>query len=174
MVSEETKKFVCLLFRCKLTNHFFLPLVMRVCKLTKHGYVAAEFTSIDPNNTPLHIACLTHYPTKFILDHLLKSDTDDAIATENSSGELPIHYAVMDMKGVDPEVFEALIEKFPEGAEHRNIDESLPIHVACQVGAPSLYSIKRLLELNPEFALEQNDLRVPIEEDEEAILEENS
>ncbi len=147
---------------------------MRVCKLTKHGYVAAEFTSIDPNNTPLHIACLTHYPTKFILDHLLKSDTDVAIATENSSGELPIHYAVMDMKGVDPEIFEALIEKFPEGAEHRNIDESLPIHVACQVGAPSLYSIKRLLELNPEFALEQNDLRVPIEEDEEALLEEKS
>lgn len=141
---------------------------MRVCKLTSHGYVAAEFTSIDPNNTPLHIACLTHYPTKFILDHLLKSDTDLAVATENSSGELPIHYAVMDKKGVDPDIFEALIEKFPEGADHRNIDDSLPIHVACQVGAPSLYSIKRLLELNPAFAIEQNDLRVPLEDEEDA------
>lgn len=140
---------------------------MRVCKLTAHGYVAAEFTSIDPNNTPLHIACLTHYPTRFILDHLLKSSTDMAIATENSSGELPIHYAVMDKKGVDPIIFEALIEKFPESVGHKNIDESLPIHVACQVGAPSLYSIKRLLEMNPEYALVQNDLQVPLDDNDD-------
>ena len=145
---------------------------MRVCKLTSHGYVAAEFTSIDPLNTPLHIACLTHYPTKFILDHLLKSDKDLAIATENSSGELPIHYAVMDKKGVDPIVFEALIEKFPEAVNHKNIDDSLPIHVACQVGAPSLYSIKRLLEINPDSALVQNDLQVPLDEDEEDVDDE--
>ncbi len=155
-------------------SHVCIALVMRVCKLTSHGYVAAEFTSIDPLNTPLHIACLTHYPTKFILDHLLKSDHDLAIATENSSGELPIHYAVMDKKGVDPDIFETLIEKFPESAEHRNIDDSLPIHVACQVGAPSLYSIKRLLELNPDFAIEQNDLRVPTEDDEDYEGEEGT
>jgi hypothetical protein len=65
------------------------------------------------------------------LDHLLKSDTDLAVATENSSGELPIHYAVMDKKSVDPDIFEALIEKFPESVNHKNIDDSLPIHVAC-------------------------------------------
>ncbi len=140
---------------------------MRVCKLTSHGYVAAEFTSIDPNNTPLHIACLTHYPSKFILEHLLKSDTDMAIATENSSGELPIHYAVMDKKGVDPEIFDALIDKFPESIDHRNIDDSLPIHVACQVGAPSLYSIKRLLELFPSSVMLQNDLQVPVDDETE-------
>lgn len=137
---------------------------MRVCKLTSQGYVAAEFTSIDPLNTPLHIACLTHYPTRFILEHLLKSDVDLAIATENSSGELPIHYAVMDKKGVDPDVFEAMIEKFPGSVEHKNIDDSLPIHVACQVGAPSLYSVKRLLEINPDSVLVQNDLQVPLDE----------
>ena len=137
---------------------------MRVCKLTSHGYVAAEFTSIDPNNTPLHIACLTHYPSRFILDHLLKSDVDMAVATENSSGELPIHYAVMDKKGVDPLVFEALIERFPESVEHTNIDDSLPIHVACQVGAPSLYTVKKLLEINPEFVMVQNDLQVELDD----------
>lgn len=141
---------------------------MKVCKLTSQGYVNAEFTSIDPNNTPLHIACLTHYPTKFIIDHLIKADAkSNSVAVENSSGELPIHYAVMDKKEVDPDVFEALIEKFPEGIYHKNIDESLPIHVACQVGAPSLYSIKRLLELNPESATAQNDLQVPLDEDDE-------
>lgn len=147
---------------------------MRVCKLTSHGYVAAEFTSVDPFNTPLHIACLTHYPTKFILDHLLKTDNEFSVGAENSSGELPLHYAVMDKKGVDPNIFEALIEHYPEAVEHKNIDDSLPLHVACQVGAPSLYSIKRLLELKPESALEQNDLQVPLEDEDGADDEEQA
>jgi ankyrin repeat protein len=139
---------------------------MKVSKLTAQGYVSAEFTSLDPNNTPLHIACLTHYPKRFILDVLLKGDHLEGIFTENSSGELPIHYAVMDTRGVDTDVLEALIEKFPESVEHRNIDKSLPIHVACQVGAPSLYSIERLLEINPDFSIAQNDLRVPLNDEE--------
>jgi hypothetical protein len=140
---------------------------MKVSKLTTQGYVSAEFTTLDPNNTPLHIACLTHYPKRFILDVLLKGEHLDGIFTENSSGELPIHYAVMDKKGVDNDVFEALIEKFPESVEHKNVDRSLPIHVACQVGAPSLYSIERLLEVNPNFATAQNDLRVALDDDED-------
>ena len=90
--------------------------VMRVCKLTSKGYISAEFTSVDPRNTPLHIACLTHYPEKFILDHLMKPDRKldnslPAVFTENSSGELPLHYAVMDRKGVARVIFEALLER---------------------------------------------------------------
>ncbi len=91
--------------------------VMRVCKLTSKGYISAEFTSVDPRNTPLHIACLTHYPEKFILDHLIKSDKKSenfrAAYKENSSGELPIHYAVMDKKGVPHVIFEALLKEYP-------------------------------------------------------------
>ncbi len=143
--------------------------VMRVCKLTSKGYISAEFTSIDPRNTPLHIACLTHYPEKFILDHLMRTDkkTEDYIFVENSSGELPIHYAVMDRQGVPSKILEALLNEFPESVEHANVDGSLPIHVACEVGAPSLYAIKRLCEVWPGSVMIQNDLQVPLHEDDE-------
>lgn len=145
--------------------------VMRVCKLTSKGYVSAEFTSVDPQNTPLHIACLTHYPEKFILEHLMqsekKSENYKAVYKPNSSGELPIHYAVMDKKGVSPVVLEALLKEFPESVEHKNVDGSLPIHVACEVGAPSLYSIKRLCQAMPSSVMIQNDLRVRLTDEEQ-------
>ena len=150
--------------------------VMRVCKLTTKGYVSAEFISVDPRNTPLHIACLTHYPEKFIIDHLMKSDrkADNyrAVFAENTSGELPIHYAVMDSKGVPPLILDTLLKEFPESVEHCNVDGSLPIHVACEVGAPSLYSIKKLIKSWPGSVMIQNDLQVPLmDEDKENEFE---
>ena len=150
--------------------------VMRVCRLTSKGYISAEFTSIDPRNTPLHIACLTHYPEKFILDHLMESDYkgdkkgykhNAAIQTENSSGELPIHYAVMDKEGVPHAIIDALLSRYPDSVKHCNIDGSLPIHVACEVGAPSLYAIQSLCKAWPDSVLTQNDLQVKILNDDE-------
>jgi len=150
--------------------------IMRVCKLTSKGYISAEFTSVDPRNTPLHIACLTHYPEKFIVDHLIKGDKKnepyEAVFTENSSGELPIHYAVMDRKGVPKGILDKLLEIFPESVEHGNIDGSLPIHVACEVGAPSLFVIKRLCEAWPESVMVQNDLEVPLDDDDDDEMDE--
>lgn len=157
--------------------------LMRVCKLTSKGYVSAEFKSVDPNNTPLHMACLTHYPETFILNYLIKStdkksgikagirsllkkrDDTPAVFKENSCKELPIHYAVMDKLGVPPAVFDALLQEYPESVHHANIDRSLPIHVACEVGAPSLYSIKQLCAASPGSVMMQNDLRVQLYEE---------
>ena len=147
--------------------------VMRVCKLTSQGYISAEFKSVDPLNTPLHIACLTHYPEKFVINHLMKSsrgtENHKAVFKENSNGELPIHYAVMDKLGVPQSIFEALLKEYPESIQYANVDGSLPIHVACEVGAPSLYSIKRLCKEWPGSILIQNDLRVPLFDREEEI-----
>ncbi len=150
--------------------------VMRVCKLTTRGYVSAEFTSVDPRNTPLHVACLTHYPEKFILDYLIKPDKKSnnprsAAFTENSSGELPIHSAVMDKKGVPPAVLEALLKEHPQSVQHVNVDGSLPLHVACEVGAPSMYSITRLCQFWPQSVLTQNNLRVPLHDDDDIVEE---
>ena len=141
--------------------HFIFLSVMRINKITRQGFITAEFTTIDPLNTPLHVACLFHYPTDFILEHLLNHD-ENAIATENSSCEFPIHYAAMDTKGVDPAVFDALIRKYPDSIYHENIEGSLPIHVACQTGAPSLFVIEKLLDMCPEQVFAKTRLQVPV------------
>ena len=140
--------------------------VMRFNKLTSQGYISAEFPTNDPLNTPLHMACLTHYPEKFILDHLLKSNPE-AITTLNTVDEMPLHYAVKDRKGVSRAVLDVLLEAFPDAVEYANVDGSLPIHLACQVGAPSRYAILRLLELFPDSVLIPNDLRVALDEEDD-------
>ena len=94
---------------------------MRVCKLTKYGYVVAEFPSDDPKNTPLHVACLTHYPGQFILEHLMTEKQH--ISTQNSDGELPLHYAMKDKKGVENEVLDALLSAYPDATRHQDIGE---------------------------------------------------
>lgn len=142
---------------------------MRIKKLTRNGLLTAEFTTIDPLNTPLHIACLTHHPTDFIIEHLLHHD-ENAISTENNSFELPIHYAAMDTIGVDPVVFEALIRQYPDSIHHENIEGSLPIHAACQVGAPSLFVIETLLDMSPEQVFAKSRLQVPVSPEEISLL----
>lgn len=139
--------------------------VMRVCKITSKGYILAEFPTTDPNNTPLHIACLTHYSERFIMEHLLKEDSND-VETENSDCELPLHYAVKDKQGVHHDVLETLIKLYPGSVRHPNIDGSLPVHVACQAGVPSIYAFKRLVELYPDSLLYESDICIPIDDEE--------
>jgi len=124
----------------------------------------AEFPTTDPNNTPLHIACLTHYSDRFILEHLLKTDSSD-VTTENSDGEIPLHFAVQDRQGVHHDVMEALLSLYPGSVQHANIDGCLPIHVACQAGVPSTYSVKRLIESYPESLTVLSDTQVSIDID---------
>lgn len=133
---------------------------MKVRFFTRKGYISAEFHTMDPKNTPLHIACLNHYPADFILDHLLNHD-ENALSKSNSSGELPIHYAAMDADGVDPVVFDTLLQRFPSSIHYKNIDGSLPIHVACQIGAPSLFVIDKMLKMSPELVFARTNLRIP-------------
>jgi len=66
-------------------------------------------------------------------------------------------------EGFSNRVFDTLLDMNPKGVEEENIDGSLPIHLACSAGVPSLYALKKLVEAYPESLLIQNELCYPFQ-----------
>jgi len=125
-------------------------------------FTTKEFPFEDPNSSTLHVACLKHYSTDLIVNHLLKHEPEAALK-ENSRNELPLHCALRDEKGVCDKVIDALLDTNPSSVYHANVDNSLPIHIACQSGAQSIYAIKCLLENHAEILMTQSRLKLPFD-----------
>jgi len=118
---------------------------------------------LDDKNTVMHAACLLHHSSEDILDRL---GEDPSLAFElNGADELPLHYAAMDKKGVNHDVLKKLLRINPEGVRQRNIQNSLPVHLACMVGAPSQYALKTLLKMYPKSVMIQSDFPLLFEKD---------
>lgn len=118
---------------------------------------------LDDKNTVMHAACLLHHSSEDILDRL---GEDPSLAFElNGADELPLHYAAMDKKGVNHDVLKNLLRINPEGVRQRNIQNSLPVHLACMVGAPSQYALKTLLKMYPKSVMIQSDFPLLFERD---------
>lgn len=71
----------------------------------------------------------------------------------------------MDKKGVNHDVLKKLLRTNPEGVKQRNVQNSLPVHLACMVGAPSQYSLKTLLKMYPKSTMIQSDFPLLFEKD---------
>jgi hypothetical protein len=118
---------------------------------------------LDDKNTVMHAACLLHHSSEDIIDRL---GEDPSLAFElNGADELPLHYAVMDKKGVNHDVLKKLLRINPEGVRQRNIQNSLPVHLACMVGVPSQYALKTLLKMYPKSVMIQSDFPLLFERD---------
>ena len=121
-----------------------------------------EFPTDDPKSTTLHVACLKHYSDALIVDHLLKQGPD-AVSKPNSHNDLPLHYAMKDTSngGVTERVVDSLLSLHPQAVNHTNNDDCLPIHIACHVGGPSIYAIRKLVEENSNSLMTKCQLRLP-------------
>jgi len=125
------------------------------------GITKEKLMEIDDRNSPLHCACFLHLPHhKAEIIRALKCDPDLA-KVSNGNGELPLHYACLDKKGVDDRVLDALLGAYPIASTCLNNDRSLPLHLHCMVGAPSLYAVKSLLYANPSAASLQSEFALP-------------
>jgi len=124
----------------------------------------ADLPSLDPKDTALHLAFRKPYSEELIVDHLLESGNfSDAILKVNSALNLPIHTAMQNEEGFSNRVFDTLLGMNPKGVEEVNIDGSLPIHLACSAGVPSIYALKKLVEAYPESLQIQNELCYPFQ-----------
>ena len=112
---------------------------------------------IDPKNTPLHCACYLHENDE--IHQMLQMDSS-LCQVSNGNGELPLHYACLDPSGANDRIIDALLASYPQSAMCENCDRSLPLHLACMVGAPSLYVIQALLYANPTAALLQSEFTI--------------
>ncbi len=122
-----------------------------------------DVMQLDEKNTVVHVACLIHHKTKEILERL---EEDSSLAFElNNADELPLHYAAMDKKGVNHEVLKKLLTLNPEAVKQRNVQNSLPIHLACMVGAPSKTALKTFLKMYPKSAMIQSEFPLLFERD---------
>lgn len=118
---------------------------------------------LDDKNTVMHAACLLHHSSEDIIDRL---GEDPSLAFElNGADELPLHYAAMDKKGVNHDVLKKLLRINPEGVKQRNIQNSLPVHLACMAGAPSQYALKTFLKMYPKSVMIQSDFPLLFERD---------
>eukprot|EP00551_Chaetoceros_affinis_P013920 CAMPEP_0203687702 /NCGR_PEP_ID=MMETSP0091-20130426/664_1 /ASSEMBLY_ACC=CAM_ASM_001089 /TAXON_ID=426623 /ORGANISM="Chaetoceros affinis, Strain CCMP159" /LENGTH=500 /DNA_ID=CAMNT_0050557103 /DNA_START=105 /DNA_END=1607 /DNA_ORIENTATION=- len=122
-----------------------------------------DVMQLDEKNTTMHVACLLHHATSDILQRL---DEDPSLAeNNNNANETPLHYAAMDKRGVNKEVLKKLIQYNPEAVKQPNVQNSLPVHLACMVGAPSTYAIKTFLKMYPKAAMIQSDFPLLFEDD---------
>jgi len=111
----------------------------------------ADIPSPDPRDTVLHLAFRKPYSEELIVDHLLKSGNfSEVLMKVNSTQNLPIHIAMQNEKGLSDRVYDTLLDMNPKGVEETNIDGSLPIHLACAAGVPSIYALKLLSKAYPE------------------------
>lgn len=125
----------------------------------------------NSKDSALHIACHQHYTDDLILDILLKGDPN-LVLWENEKNELPLHSAMRDVKeienseqkGVSDVVLDKLLSLNENAVRHLNVDDCLPIHIACQHGAVNESAIKRLLKLYPESVMVQSKLALPFDE----------
>ena len=114
---------------------------------------------LDNWNTQLHIACLLHYPDTEILQMIRLDNV--LLFRKNSSGDLPIHYACLDKYGVPSNILNLMVQGYPQSVRICNSDRCLPLHLACMVGAPSLYAINLLTKVYPESVMCQCEFQVP-------------
>lgn len=122
-----------------------------------------DIMQLDERNTTMHVACLLHHETSAIIDRL---EEDNSLArVNNNADETPLHYAAMDKKGVNKDVLKKLLQLNPEAVKQPNVQNSLPVHLACMVGAPSTYLIKTLLKMYPKAAMIQSDFPLVFEDD---------
>jgi len=122
-----------------------------------------DVMKLDEKNNVLHVACLLHHTTADIVDRL---EEDQSLAFKlNYADELPLHYAAMDKKGVNHEVLKKLLTINPGGVKQRNVQNSLPIHLACMVGAPSRTALKTFLKMYPKGIMVQSEFPLLFERD---------
>ena len=122
-----------------------------------------DVMQLDDKNTVMHVACLLHHNTGEVIERL---EEDPSLAFElNNAEELPLHYAAMDKKGVNHDVLKKLLRINPDGVKQRNVQNSLPIHLACMVGAPSQYALKTFLKMYPKSAMIQSDFPLLFEKE---------
>jgi len=118
---------------------------------------------LDRKNTKMHIACLLHYPSRDIVSDL---KLDNSLAFKpNSAGELPLHYAMMDKKGVNDEVLLTLLNINPDAVQYPNAHRSLPIHLACLSGAANKDAIRALVSMCPDSVMVRSKYPLPFELD---------
>lgn len=131
-----------------------------------------DVMKLDNKNTVVHVACLIHYDPADIIKRLT---SEPSIAFErNDANELPLHYAAMDKKGVDNEVLKCLLNTNPKGVKQPNIQNSLPIHLACMVGVPSMTALKTFLKLYPKSVLIQSEFPLLFQKDMMVLEDKNS
>jgi hypothetical protein len=58
---------------------------------------------------------------------------------------------------VNHDVLKKLLRINPDGVKQGNVQNSLPIHLACMIGAPSQYSLKAFLKMYPKSVMIQSD-----------------
>jgi ankyrin repeat protein len=127
---------------------------------------------LDNKNTVVHVACLLHYNAADIIKRLT---SEPSIAFErNDANELPLHYAAMDKKGVDNEVLKCLLNTNPKGVKQPNTQNSLPIHLACMVGVPSMTALKTFLKLYPKSVMIQSEFPLLFQKDMMVLEEKHS
>jgi len=127
-------------------------------KLLEH-----DVMQLDDKNTVMHVACLLHHNPDDVIDRL---EEDPSLAFElNNAEELPLHYAAMDKQGVNQEVLKKLLRINPDGVKQGNVQNSLPIHLACMIGAPSQYSLKTFLKMYPKSVMIQSDFPLLFEKE---------
>lgn len=138
--------------------------VERPVKINKINELASHsLVKLDRKTTVLHVACIIHHESEDIIQRL---EEEPNLAFEsNSSNELPLHFAAMDKKGVDHEVLKRLLKTNPKGVKQPNIQNSLPIHLACMVGVPSMTVLKTFLKLYPKSVMFQSDFPLLFDRD---------
>lgn len=122
-----------------------------------------DVMQLDDKNTVMHVACLLHHNSGDIIDRL---EEDPSLAFElNNAEELPLHYVAMDKKGVNHSVLKKLLRINPDGAKRGNVQNSLPIHLACMVGAPSQTALNTFLKMYPKSVMVQSDFPLLFDKD---------
>jgi len=122
-----------------------------------------DVMKLDSKNTKMHIACLLHYPSKNIVCQL---QLDNSLSFKaNSAGELPLHYAMMDKKGVNDEVLLTLLQLNPDAVQYPNAHRSLPIHLACLSGGANKDAVRALLSICPDSVMVRSKYPIPFEQD---------
>jgi len=124
---------------------------------------ANDVMKLDSKNTKMHVACLLHYPSKQVVCEL-KLDNSSTFKA-NSAGELPLHYAMMDKKGVNDEVLLTLLQLNPDAVQYPNAHRSLPIHLACMSGGGNKDAVRALLSICPDSVMVRSKYPIPFEQD---------
>ena len=122
-----------------------------------------DVMQLDERNTTMHVACLLHHSSTVILERL--ENEPELAKLSNNANETPLHYAAMDKKGVNKDVLKTLIQLNPDAVKQPNVQNSLPIHLACMAGAPSSYAVKTFLKMYPKATMMQSDFPLLFEED---------
>ncbi len=139
--------------------------------LTEFTMLMSEFPTEDTLNTTLHVACLKHYSSELIVEHLIAKGPS-AVSMKNAAGDLPLHSAMRDCDdnkdkdngGCHDRVFNKLVQRYPNAVKTKNKEECLPIHLACQAGGKHVYAVKRLLKDYPPSVMMKCSIKMGFDE----------